>query len=279
MFFVVLSIPKLISTIFFSIFDTKCVIYEHASVVNCSQDFFTSSPEHWILAWLSMSTVSSFIFILIVRLNHKKLNYQLGKAKRIYKKGSFASLIFLLFISSVYYFIRIFTKSDETNAGQAMSFLFFFWPVLTAAVICCMNYLPRVHWTETSAPRFTTLVWWKICLTENSNFIIYWLALVMYFVETTCKFLSVLLDVGQDVAPLIQSKFSESGQFRGVVVIVIGFSLGLHARLLSFFWQKLFHGEKDLFSEPSDKLVEKPLIKKQHNESDNPVHLEDVVCS
>ena len=277
MLLVVLSIPWFISIIFYSIFDAKCVIFERASVVNCSQNFFTSSPEHWIFAWLSMSMVFSLVFILIVCLNHKKLNYQRGKAKRIYKKGSFGSLIFLLLISSVYYFIRIFTKSDETS--KAMSALLFFWPVRTVAVICCVNYLPRVHWTKISAQRFTTLVWWKDCLTKNSNFMIYWLALVMYFVETTCKFLSVMLDVAHDVAPLLQSKFSEeSGQFRGVVVIVIGFSLGLHARLLSFFWQKLFHGEKDLFSEPSDKLVEEPLIKKQRNESENPAHLDEIVC-
>ena len=272
MFFVLLSIPWFISIIFFSVFDTKCIIFEKASVVNCTQEFFTAKPEHWIFAWLFMSIVASVVFILIVRLNHKKLDYQVEKLKRIYKKGSFCSLVFLLISSSVYYIIRIFTKSDKMSI--AILALLFVWPLMIAAVVCCVNYLPRVHWTSATGPRFTTL-WLKDCVTKNSNFMIYWLALFTYFVETTCKLLAVMLDVAHDVAPLMQSKFTdEAGQFRGVMVIVIGFTLGLHARLFSFFWQKLFHGEKDLFSEPSDKLMEETLTeKRQHDESEKTVHL------
>ena len=254
------------------------MIYEHASVVNCSQDFFTSNPEHWIFAWLSMSAVSSVVFLFIMLLNHEKLNYQLKKARKIYKKASFSSLIFLLIISSVYYFMRFFVKLDDLS--MAISTLFFLWPLLTVAVICSVNYLPRVHWTKTIVRRFTTLVWWKDCLTKNSNFIIYWLALVMYFVETTSKLLSVMLNVAYEVAPLIESKFSHDyGQFWGVMMIVIGFRLGFHARLQSFFWEKLFHGEKDLFSEPSDKLLEEQLVKKQqyNNELEKAIELEETV--
>ena len=255
------------------------MIYEQASVVNCSQDFFTSNTEHWIFAWLLISTVSSLVFLVIIRLNHEKLNYPFGKARKIYKKGCFGSLIFLLVTSSVYYVMRFFTKSDEM--GKGISILLFLWPFLAVAVTCCVNYLPRVHWTETIAPRFTTLVWWKDCLTKNSNFIIYWVALAMYFVETTCKLLSVMLDLAYDVVPLIQSRFSDDyGQFWGVMMIVIGFRLGFHARLQSFFWEKLFHGEYDLFAEPSDKLLEEPLEKKQqNNELEKDVELEEMVCT
>ena len=39
---------------FFSIYDTQCIVFDHASVVNCSQKFFTSNPEHWVFAWLLM---------------------------------------------------------------------------------------------------------------------------------------------------------------------------------------------------------------------------------
>ncbi len=246
-------------------------------MVNCSQDFFTSNPEHWIFAWLLMSVVASFFFLFIILLNHEKLNYQIGKARKIYKKASFSSLIFLLIISSVYYFMRFFAKTDDLSI--AISTFFFLSSILTVAVICCVNYLPRVHWTKTSAPRFTTLVLWKDCLTKNSNFIIYWLALVIYFVETTCRLLAVMLNVAYDVAPLIESKFSHDyGQFWGVMVIVIGFRLGFHARLQSFFWEKLFHGEHDLFSEPSDKLLVEQLVKKQqHHELEKALELEQIV--
>ena len=93
-FYILLAIPKFITTIFFSIFDTKCVLFEHASVINCSQKFFTPNPRHWVVAWLGLSFTSSFTFLLIVWCNRHELNYQLDKAKKILRKGSFWSLFF-----------------------------------------------------------------------------------------------------------------------------------------------------------------------------------------
>ena len=261
-----LSIPWLISIIFFSIFDTKCIVFEQASVINCSQDFFISNPRHWVFAWLFMSIISSFLLILIICINHETLNYQYEKAKKIYKKGSFFSLIFLLVFSSFYYFVRFFSMRSET-ISWLISTVVFLWPPVTALLVCCLNYLPRVRWRSISISCHTTVrrnkylssVWWKKCLKENSNFIIYWLALSLYFVEITCKLSAIMLDVAHDVAPLIQNKFpEESGKYWGGMVILIGFRMAFHARLLSFFWQKFFHGEKDLFSEPSAKLEDKP---------------------
>ena len=87
--FILLSIPWIISVIFFSIFDTKCVIFEQASVINCSQDFFISNPRHWISTWLFMSIISSFLVIFIIYINHKNLNYQSRSAKTSTKKDHF----------------------------------------------------------------------------------------------------------------------------------------------------------------------------------------------
>jgi hypothetical protein len=103
----------------------------------------------------------------------------------------------------------------------------------------------------------------------------------MHFVEVTSKVASIMLDVALEVAPLIQHNFpDESRKFRGLVVIVIGFRLAFHLRILSFFWQKLFHGEKDLFSEPNEKLVFEPLEQKQqHDELEKTVQLEEVICT
>ncbi len=190
-------------------------------------------------------------------MNRKKLKYEGEKAKKIYQKGSFFSLIFLLIVSSIYYFIRIFSMGFETTS-LLISILVFLWPPVTVLVVCCLNYLPRVHWKKIDE-RCCNRVWWKKCLNRNSNFIIYWLALVLYFVEITCKLAAVMLDVAHDVAPLIQSEFpDESGKYWGGMVLLIGFRLAFHVRLLSFFWEKLFHGEKDLFSEPSARLADEP---------------------
>lgn len=197
----------------------------------------------------------------------------------ICKKGYVGSLIFLLLVSWVYYIIRIYTtKSDKTSVS--ISILIFLWLPVTVLVICCLNYLPRVHWIKTHRSR-NTLVWWKDCLLKNTNFIIYWLALVMYFVEITCKVASIMLDVAHEVAPLIQNTLpDESEKYRGVMVIVIGFRLAFHVRILTFFWQKLFHGEKDLFTEPNEKLIEESLVQKQQTDAlERTVTLEEIVCT
>ena len=116
-----MSIPLFISILFFSIYDTECIVFDHASVVNCSHSFFISNPEHCVFAWLLLSSISTFLFILIVCRNYKALNYQLSKAKMIYKRGSFGSLIFLLLMSVIYYAIRIHTTKDTGTLSRFLS--------------------------------------------------------------------------------------------------------------------------------------------------------------
>ena len=73
-----------------------------------------------------------------------------------------------------------------------------------------------------------------------------------------------MLDVALEVAPLIENNFpDQSVQLRGVMVVVIGFRLAFHASLLTFMWEKIFHGEADLFSEPEANLLEPPVEEEQ----------------
>ncbi|XP_028392512.1 uncharacterized protein LOC114517067 [Dendronephthya gigantea] len=261
-FFIVLSVPWFISTIFFSIFDTKCIIFDQASVVNCSQDFLISNPRHWVLAWFSMSLTSSVLLLLIIYLNYKKVNFQVEKAKKIYKKGYFVSFVLLLLVSMAFYSIRLYNARSE-KTSFSVSILILLSPPVTILLICCLNYLPRIAWTKSDHP-FCTIAWWKDCIHKNSNFFIYWLALVLCFVENACKVAGLMLDLAEDVAPLIENKFPDkTGQFRSVMLIVLGFRVTFHARVLTFFWQKIFHGEKDLFSEPSQRLVEEAFALEQ----------------
>ena len=90
-----------------------------------------------------------------------------------------------------------------------------------------------------------------------------------------------MLDVAHEVAPLIQNTLpDESEKYRGVMVIVIGFTLAFHVRILTFFWQKIFHGEKDLFTEPNKRLVRESLVKKEQTDGlEKAVTLEEIVCT
>ncbi len=88
-------------------------------------------------------------------------------------------------------------------------------------------------------------------------FFFYWIALVMYFLENMSMWIAATLDAGHQVAPLIERKFpDEASQYRAFIVLLLGFTLAFHTRMLSFFWQKMFHGDKDHFSEPCSKLID-----------------------
>lgn len=197
---------------------------------------------------------ASLLYIVIIYKTHKRLSYNSIRAKQIRQKGSFFSLIILLVLSLLFYFFRIFATGSERHIFL-ISILIFFWSPVTVLLVCVLNYLPQVKW-QTVGETCSTLEWWKTCLSKNSNFFIYWLALLIHFVEITCKTISVMLDVAHEVAPLIQHSFpNESSKYSGLMVILIGIRLAFHTRLLSLIWQKLFHGDKDLFSEPSIRLV------------------------
>ncbi|XP_028392781.1 uncharacterized protein LOC114517304 [Dendronephthya gigantea] len=271
--FVVLSIPWLISTIFASVFDTKCIIFDHASMVNCSQEVFIAKPRHWVFAWFLMSIMSSALLLLIVYLNCEKVNYQIGKAKKIYKKGYFVSLMFLTLVSLLFYSIRLYnTRLEKTSLS--ISILILFSVPVTVLLICCLNYLPRIAWRK-SRHTFCTLVWSEDCLRKNSNFIIYWWAVVLYLIENACKVVGMMLNLAEEVAPLIENKFPEkAGHFRSVMVIVIGLRLTFHARVLNFFWQKLFYGNRDLFSEPNLRLVDESRVQEKQESEERVDELE-----
>ena len=92
-------------------------------------------------------------------------------------------------------------------------------------------------------------------------FVVYWCTLVMYFIESSYMFLAVTIDAAQKVTPLINGKFNdEAVDLNGLVVTLLGIRVAFNGRLLLFFWNKIFHGHKDLFSEPN-RLLTQPVVR------------------
>ena len=106
--------------------------------------------------------------------------------------------------------------------------------------------------SEYCVPCPTSDMWW---------FLFYWSTLVIYFIESSYMFLAVTLDAANEVTPLINGKFSdEVVEFKGLVVALLGIRVAFNGRLLLFFWNKIFHGHKDLFSEPN-RLLTQPVVR------------------
>lgn len=57
------------------------------------------------------------------------------------------------------------------------------------------------------------------------------------------------------IAPIITEKHKqETRPFHAYILIGLGIRVAFKTRMLAFFWDKIFHGNKDLFSEPSMEL-------------------------
>ena len=248
-------ILRFVSLIFYTTYDTTCIVFEHASVIDCHQEVIIPDQAPWTLVWIVLSVISSVLFVFIVVDNMELLNFQKKKAKKLFTKGSFISLLILLGLTTMYYIIR--TIIAPSSLGRAISIVACFSPSARVIVLIFFNYTPRVRLRPIDG-RSESCCRSCCCqfLAKYMLFFFYWIALVMCFLEIACVWVAVALDTAHEVAPLIQKEFpDESSRYKGVLILLLGFSLAFHSRMLSFFWQKLFHGDKDLFSEPCGKLV------------------------
>ena len=137
-----ISLLRLFTLVVFFGFDQKCVLFDKASIFNCTQELFVPRPKHWVFVWMVTSIISSIFVIIILRLNQQQLNYSFVSLKVLGKKGSFWSMNVFFVITFVYYCIRF---DDENGMTKAMSILLLFRLPVTLLVVYCLNYLPRVR--------------------------------------------------------------------------------------------------------------------------------------
>ena len=251
-------ICRFVSLIVFITYDTKCVILERASVAYCHQDVYVPRPEIWTVVWMALSVLSSIHFIAIVvdNMESRLLNFQRQKAKRLFTKGSFISLLLLLLLTTIYYIFRAVVA--PSTLSMAVLIIMCFWPSAMVLVAIFFNFTPRVHWKPKdccSASCCCPRVFLLPC--KYSLFLFYWSSLVMYFLEATGMWMAVTLNAADQVVPLIDRKFpGETTRYKAIVVVLLGFTVGFYSRIVSFFWQKIFHGDKNLFCEPCSKLID-----------------------
>ena len=76
----------------------------------------------------------------------------------------------------------------------------------------------------------------------------YWITLVVFFLATAHMALAITLDVAEKISP-IGNVQTGSHNFTTVCQLVfLGIKATFEGRLLIFYWNKFFHGDKDLFS-------------------------------
>ena len=254
-FFVLVAIFRVVTLVFYAAYDIRCVIFEQASVISCQQDALIPHEYAVILtlAWLVSSVFGSavFLFVILYYPRHRKVfNFQCDKAKNMCKKGSLWYFAFLLLTAMGYHVYRT-TLVRSAGIGFAISIYLFFWMFMMFCVVCCLNYTPRVQWRGKSCYK-------NFCERCRKNIFcyFYWISLATFFLEASYLWIAVALDVAHDVAPLIGKEYPEEPRIKGFIMIGLGFNLAFHSHLVSFFWDKIFHGDKDLLSDPGSKLIE-----------------------
>ena len=253
---------RFVTLIYYSAYDMKCVIFEQASVINCHQGAVISqeNAKIWILFWVFSSILGSVVFLTVVFYDHKLLNFQHDKAKQIWKKGSFLSVLWLCVIATGFHAYRI--SLAASVLGKIISASMVIWMIAMFLDLLCLNYTPRVHWRG----KFCDPNCWDN-FRNNICCLFYWISLIMFFLEALYLWIAVALDVAHQVAPLIEKEYPNEPRIKGIIILGLGFNLAFHSNLVSFFWNKIFHGDKDLLSELCSKLIQADLQGQARNAS------------
>jgi hypothetical protein len=231
------------------------MVFEHASVLDCSQNGTYPDPKSWILAWIMLSVISSLLYICILCTADQLKLLEIVTNKMKLRNSSLASFTVLTILTFVYYIIQIASEGTKGLTG-AILFFQFFWLLEMWVVVYILNYTPPPAQSSQ-------------CVVKILR-VIYWFALFMYLCEILLKLFAAMLDVAYDVAPVIERRFPHKF-LKGLIVILSGLRLAYHSRLFYFFWDKMFHGNRDLFSEPSSKLKEAtPAVTDAENRPETP---------
>ena len=157
-----LTLFRVTALVIFADYDTKCMILEHASVIDCHQDEIVSNPVLMILAWLVTSNLSTLFFFLIVCGEHKLLPFQFDKAKQWKNYRSFLRILPSLILTEIYYIIRL--SVVPSHAGRAISFFLPVWQGAMTLVAYRFRYIRPVKWNEPAGclNKFLYLFYWRI---------------------------------------------------------------------------------------------------------------------
>ncbi|CAB3978184.1 Hypothetical predicted protein [Paramuricea clavata] len=253
-FKVVISFIRFLSLILYAIDNKKCVIRKITSFADCHQTGTLSpDPTSWAVVWFVLLVVSAGFVSLIVYKHKGKnlLDFKITKAKKVWKKGSFISLLILSAVATGCNGYQV--SLAPPGVRQAHLILRCFWPGVMVFVIFWFNYTPRVKWPPKECD--CDIRYDCGCSAKKKLFFFYWISLLGYFFEVAVIWFLVALQVAHQLAPLIEEKFPDASLLvKAIIVLTLGLVVSFISRMLFFFWQKLFHGDRDLFSEPCSKL-------------------------
>ena len=227
--------------LFFAIFmalDMCCFIYEKTSVTNCSQKVLVSNPLPFVHLWNTTSIAISLIILLGLRVMPsivKFCGFQ-SAFKRLRKDSSCWCLILSFFAIMVDYFIRIVNEGTSLSR-RLIPVGYTFSKALHLLVLYALNFAHIIP--VDPKPR---------SLQNIAIRIVYWLTIVVYFLESFYGLISSSLDAMENIFPLGNSTGNEHRAFLVMLSLLLCTKVVFFVRVSDFFWKKFFHGNKDILS-------------------------------
>ena len=238
MFHVILCLTNIICLAFVSTFDALCAVKYSKSVINCTEEVVIRKPQLFVLVFYSTTVINAFAVITTLYFKPDGVKFYGFKKslEKLKNKGSFWSYIITYIFIICEYIMAIVQDLEVINKAIAITAVLSLGSQLIVAFF--LNYVPRVRFPEESRRSFTTVY---ICFA-------YWMTIGLFFLASANLALALTLDVAEKVSLLGKVKMGSHNFAVVIRLVLIGINATFSGRLFLFYWNKFFHGDKDLFS-------------------------------
>lgn len=226
---------RLFCFVIFVVFDIACFAYEKTTVTNCTQKVLVSRPLPFVQLWLAVSILMSAAVLVGLNFNIPGVSFYGFKPsfKKLLKNQLFWSFNLIMCIVLCNYVVRL---TQEDRSKKSFPIVLAFLKIFNLLLVYTLNYVHPLKFPGTLVDAKHTV-----------PFLIYWSSLVLQFLENLFLFISNSLDMMENIYPL-----GSSDADRVVLVmlyLVLCSNVAFHLRCVAFFWPKMFHGDKDFFSD------------------------------
>ena len=237
-FHAILCLTNLICLGLSSTFDTLCAVKQAKSVVNCTEKVLIQKPQPFLMVFCLTTIINAIAVMTTLYFKPNGVEFCGFKAalRELIRKGSFWSFNITYIFVVLEYIIITFKNLEIANKVLAIELVLFCASRLIVAYF--LNYVFPVTFPPADQRSFARLY---ICLA-------YWITLVLFFLATAQFALAIALDVAEKLSPLGKV---QTGSHNFAIVsrlVLLGIKATFEGRLVMFYWNKLFHGDKDLFS-------------------------------
>jgi hypothetical protein len=206
--------------------------------VNCTEKVLIQTPQPFVMVFFLTTITNAIVVMTTLYLKPAGVEFCGFKQalKQLIRKGAFWSFnITYIFVVLDYIFVT-FKNLKIANKALAIILVVFFASKLVVAYF--VNYVFPVKFPAMSERNFTRVYIW----------LAYWITLALFFLATAHSSLAFILDVAEKLSPLGRVR-TGSHDFATVSrLVLLGIKATFEGRLFLFYWNKIFHGDKDLFS-------------------------------